>query len=425
MDEDTVIAVDHVSKKYCKVLRQSMFYGLQDIGRNMCGLSSRSEKLRKSEFWAVDDVSFEVKKGESVGLVGPNGSGKSTLLKLLNGIFWPDKGKITVKGNVGALIEVGAGFHPLLTGRENIYINAAIMGMTKKQVDEKFDDIIKFAEIGDFIDAPVKSYSSGMFVRLGFAVAVHSEPDILLVDEVLAVGDAVFRNKCYRKMNEIKESKSTSIIYVSHDLFTVEKFCDTGVLLFKGKSQPKNEIHTVISDYQAMINEWMQNQSGNGASSDALYCTKTIELRAVTFLGKTGFEQAQFDFNDTLRVRIDFEAQETVYRPVFQVSLWTFDGQLISVFGPHFENLKIPKVEKGSGFVEFEIPNLPLLANRYCLKISVFDETRTNYLDWWDYQVHPELSFMVLPNSVSTMMGQYCPPCYFESKWTVNGQKIS
>jgi len=186
---DIAITVDHVSKKYCKSLKRSMLYGVTDIGRNTLGLSSHSGNLRKSEFWAVDDVSFEVKKGETLGIIGPNGSGKTTLLKMLNGIFWPDKGKITVKGRVGALIEVGAGFHPLLTGRENIYINAAILGMTKEEVDEKFDDIVEFADIGDFLDTPVKFYSRGMYVRLGFAVAVHCEPDILLVDEVLAVGD--------------------------------------------------------------------------------------------------------------------------------------------------------------------------------------------------------------------------------------------
>src|SRR3990172_3423613 len=201
--DDVVIKAEHVSKKYCKSLKHSMSYGLQDIGRNLVGLSSRSELLRKNEFWAVDDVSFELKRGEALGLIGPNGCGKSTLLKMLNGIFWPDKGKITMKGKVGGLIEVGAGFHPLLTGRENVYINGAILGMSRKEIDDKFDDIVEFADIEDFIDAPVKSYSSGMFVRLGFAVAAHCEPDVLLVDEVLAVGDVNFQNRCLRRINEM------------------------------------------------------------------------------------------------------------------------------------------------------------------------------------------------------------------------------
>ena len=181
MDNDVVIKVENVSKKYCKSLKHSMLYGMSDIGRNVLGLKSRSERLRDNEFWALDDISFEVKRGETLGLIGPNGSGKTTLLKMLNGIFWPDKGKITIKGKVGALIAVGAGFHPLLTGRENIYINAAILGMSKREIDKKFDAIVDFADIGDFLDSPVKHYSSGMYVRLGFAVAVHCDPDILLV----------------------------------------------------------------------------------------------------------------------------------------------------------------------------------------------------------------------------------------------------
>ncbi|MCK4325438.1 ABC transporter ATP-binding protein, partial [bacterium] len=183
---DIAIKVEHVSKKFCKRLRHTMLYGTVDIARSTLGLLPHSGQLRVGEFWAVDDVSFELKRGETLGIIGPNGAGKTTVLKMLNGIFMPDKGKIIIKGRVGALIEVGAGFHPMLTGRENIYINGTILGMSKREIDKKFDDIVNFADIGDFIDSPVKHYSSGMYVRLGFAIAIHCEPDILLVDEVLA-----------------------------------------------------------------------------------------------------------------------------------------------------------------------------------------------------------------------------------------------
>ena len=242
------VRVEGVSKKYCKSLKRSMLYGIKDIARNTIGLSSHSDKLRKNEFWALDDISFEVKKGETLGIIGSNGSGKTTLLKLLNGIFWPDKGKITVKGKVGALIEVGAGFHPLLTGRENIYINAAILGMTKKEVDKKFDDIVEFADIGDFLDVPVKHYSSGMFVRLGFAVAVHCEPDILLVDEVLAVGDEGFQNKCFNKIGELRKNGTTTIL-VSHNMHIISTFTEKAIFLNIGKSKYFRNVAEAIKKY--------------------------------------------------------------------------------------------------------------------------------------------------------------------------------
>jgi len=256
---DTAVKVEGVSKKYCKSLKRSMLYGIKDIARNTFGLSSHSDKLRKNEFWALDDISFEVKKGETLGIIGPNGSGKTTLLKLLNGIFWPDKGKISVKGKVGALIEVGAGFHPLLTGRENIYINAAILGMTKEETDKKFDAIIEFADIGDFLDVPVKHYSSGMFVRLGFAVAVHCEPDILLVDEVLAVGDINFQNKCLNKISEIQEK--TSIIIVSHNINTIKLMCDRCLLLLKGEQRKIGNVDEIIEDYSKNIFNFIESKN--------------------------------------------------------------------------------------------------------------------------------------------------------------------
>ena len=249
---EIAIRVDHVSKKYCKSLKWSMLYGVNDIARNTLGLSSHSDNLRNAEFWAVDDVSFEVKKGETLGIIGPNGSGKTTLLKMLNGIFWPDKGKISIKGRVGALIEVGAGFHPMLTGRENVYINAAILGMTKEEVDEKFDDIVEFADIGGFLDTPVKFYSSGMFVRLGFAVAVHCEPDILLVDEVLAVGDEGFQNKCFNKIGELKKN-GTTVILVSHNMHTISTFTEKLVFVNNSKAKYFNSVAEGIKEYTKLF----------------------------------------------------------------------------------------------------------------------------------------------------------------------------
>jgi len=247
--EDAVIRVKNVSKKFARSLKRSMLYGATDIGRNIIGISSQSDKLRKDEFWAVNNISFELNRGESLGIIGANGSGKTTLLSLLNGIYMPDKGRITVRGKVGALIAVGAGFHPMLTGRENIFLNAAILGLDREEMKEKFPDIVEFADIGNFLDTPVKNYSSGMFVRLGFAVSVHCEPDILLVDEILSVGDAHFRTKSARKMHELLD-KNATLVFVSHNMHIVRAVCDRVIVMDKGECQYIGPVDEGIKIYE-------------------------------------------------------------------------------------------------------------------------------------------------------------------------------
>lgn len=207
-----------------------MWYGVQDIGAELMGIRKSSE-LREQEFWAVDDVSFELRRGECLGLIGHNGAGKSTLLKMLNGLIKPDKGRITIKGRVGSLIELGAGFNPILTGRENIYNNGAVLGLTKKEINEKFDAIVEFAEVGDFLDTPVQNYSSGMKIRLGFAVASQVEPDVLLVDEVLAVGDMGFVMKCLNQIDRLLQN--TAMILVSHSMPQIAREA-TQIMLMEG-----------------------------------------------------------------------------------------------------------------------------------------------------------------------------------------------
>ena len=225
---------------------------MKDIAGDLLGRSNDDLYLRPDEFLAVDDVSFDVHPGESVALIGRNGAGKSTLLKMVNGLFRPDAGQIKVNGRLAALIELGAGFNPILSGRENIYVNAAVLGMTKRDVDKRLDAIVEFAELASFIDMPLKSYSSGMKVRLGFAVASQLEPDILLIDEVLAVGDAVFRAKCYRRLSELMEA-GTAFILVSHNHHTLLTICETGVAMDKGKMFANGPIRESMDLYEARI----------------------------------------------------------------------------------------------------------------------------------------------------------------------------
>jgi lipopolysaccharide transport system ATP-binding protein len=235
---DTLIKVENVGKKYCRSLKRSLWYGMQDIGNELIG-RNKSQELRYNEFWAVEDVSFELKRGECLGLIGHNGAGKSTLLKMLNGLIKPDKGQITMKGRVGALIELGTGFNPILTGRENIYNNGAVLGFTKSEIDQRFNAIVDFSEIGEFIDSPVQNYSSGMKVRLGFSVAAQMEPDVLLIDEVLAVGDLNFKLKCFNLIDRIVEN--CAVIFVSHSMQLVSRLCNQVLILEGGHEKYKGD----------------------------------------------------------------------------------------------------------------------------------------------------------------------------------------
>jgi len=232
-DNEVLISVENLSKKFCKDLKTSLWYGVKDLASGLSG-NKNDRELRPKEFWAVKDISFELRRGECLGLIGHNGAGKSTLLKILNGLINPDAGKVTIKGRVGALIELGAGFNPILSGRENIYNNGAILGFTRKEIDSKVEEIIDFAEIREFIDMPVQNYSSGMKVRLGFAVAAQMEPDVLIIDEVLAVGDLGFVLKCFKQIDTILPN--TAIVFVSHSMPMVSRICNQVILMEKGKA---------------------------------------------------------------------------------------------------------------------------------------------------------------------------------------------
>jgi lipopolysaccharide transport system ATP-binding protein len=230
---EILVEVKGVSKKFSRSLKKSMVYGLRDVARAMLGIRGDRSVLRKEEFWAVKDVSFQLRRGEALGLIGRNGAGKSTLLKMLNGLIVPDQGSITMRGKIGAMIELGAGFNPLLTGRENIYINGQLLGFTKEEIDSKIDAILEFSEIGKFIDSPVQNYSSGMKVRLGFGIAAQMEPDVLIVDEVLAVGDLGFVLKCFNRIDSLLQN--TCVIFVSHSMPQVSRVCTAIMMLEEGK----------------------------------------------------------------------------------------------------------------------------------------------------------------------------------------------
>jgi len=301
--EETVIRFENVSKKFRKSLRQSMIYGFKDITKNTLGIQSKTDILRQGEFWALDNISFEVKKGETLGIIGPNGAGKTTILKLIAGILLPDKGKVEGKGKVGSLIEIG--------------------GMSKKEIDEKIDDIIEFADIGDFIDTPVKYYSAGMFVRLGFSIAIHSTLDILLVDEVLAVGDEKFRRKAFYKMQELM--KKTTIVLVSHNLFQINKLCDWVIYLDKGKIKTEGTPEQAITDYY--IDSSSSEKRGKGIKKEA-----TIEFEDIYFENNKGKRINRITVFEDVKLILKFKCLEEMTDGYFSFRIYGAEGMLLSKF---------------------------------------------------------------------------------------------
>ena len=271
-DNEVVLSVEGVSKKFCRDLKRSLFYGVQDIASELTGTRQKSDRLRTKEFWALDNISFQLKKGEAVGLIGKNGSGKSTLLRIIAGLIKPDLGTVKIRGRVAPLIALGAGFNPILTGRENIYVNMSILGLTTKEIDERFDDVVEFAEIGDAIDSPVQTYSSGMAARLGFASAIHTEPDILLIDEVLAVGDVKFRTKCSHKLALLRDN-GTSFVLVSHNVYAILSVCETGVYLNQGKVIELGDINHVTQKYEEglFLKEVNRKKRSNKSSENSKF----------------------------------------------------------------------------------------------------------------------------------------------------------
>ena len=306
---ETLIKVENVSKKFCLDLKKSLWYGLKDMGKEILGQKTKMDNtLRDKEFWAVKNISFEVKRGECYGIIGRNGAGKSTLLRMLNGLIKPDEGRIEIHGRIGGLIELGAGFNPILTGRENIFNNAAVLGFSKDETREKLEAIIEFSEIGAFIDTPVQNYSSGMKVRLGFAVAAQLEPDVLLIDEVLAVGDMGFVFKCFNKMDELLNK--TAFIFVSHNMSQVSRICtgltlmDCGKPVFQGA-----EVSEGISLYYNFF-DFMAN---NFVASDLA----EIEEIFLSSKNRRSIKQEKFEINhgDELNVHLKIRINRAIIKP--------------------------------------------------------------------------------------------------------------
>jgi ABC-type polysaccharide/polyol phosphate transport system ATPase subunit len=321
---------------------------------------------RRQAFWALKDVSFEVRRGEALGIVGSNGSGKTTLVKLLSRVTAPSKGTITSYGRLSSLIELGAGFHPDLTGRENIFLNGSILGMTHREIARKASSIVEFSEIEDFINTPVKKYSSGMFLRLAFSIAVHLDADIVLFDEILAVGDLSFQARCFERVEKLRKDGKT-VILVSHDLAAIERICDRALLLRAGEAVMMGEPHAVIEKYASL------SYSAPAELGQARDTSSRITCKTLTFAGATG---EPVRTGEALHCRVGYEAKEPLDEVVVTVSFNWPSGYLCTQLSSA-EGLRL---ERGFGEIEFLCSALTMQRGLYSVDVTI--ERRGERLDW-------------------------------------------
>ena len=386
--DNIVIQVENLSKKYLLghqkqerylALRDVIANGVKSLGQKLLRPSARQNYDRIEEFWALKDVSFEIKQGEVVGIIGRNGAGKSTLLKILSRITEPTTGRVKINGRVASLLEVGTGFHPELTGRENIYLNGSILGMNKVEIKKKFDEIVAFAEVEKFIDTPVKRYSSGMYVRLAFAVAAHLEPEILVVDEVLAVGDIAFQKKCLGKIDDVTKAGRT-VLFVSHNMGTIRSLCQSAIWLDKGNIAKIGNCHDVVREYEEkqfkiLDNSAVVERNMTDIQNEYFYVSR-IEI-----LDADGQNTNIFRYNDSLILLINLVGHPPTKSYDLEFRIYNELNQHVCVGSSAYHRLIIDKTTKG---IKIEIASLPLTVGRYTISLSTIDSQSGRRFDEWE-----------------------------------------
>jgi ABC-2 type transport system ATP-binding protein len=370
----------------------------------------RRGRAKYEEFWALKDVSLEVPTGSIFGLIGENGSGKSTLLKCMARILRPDKGRTAIVGKTSALLEVGAGFHPELSGRDNVYLNGSILGLSKKELDAKFDGIVEFAGLERFIDTPVKNYSSGMYVRLGFSVAINVDPDVLLVDEILAVGDENFQRKCAEKFADLHNAGKT-IVVVSHALPTVRTLCDHVALLEHGELKQVGTAAEVIDNY--MLDAHTERHDADGAPGGTRWGSGEGRIDKIEIIGRDGVATQTVHTGERIVIRMHYSTREPIERPVFGIGIETLAG--VAVAGPNTRDVEIvPEKINGNGVVEITIERLMLLPGTYDIATALYDYSATHP---FDHRLHA-LRFDVEAGEPHQQHGVLA----LDAKWTIDGQ---
>ena len=348
-------------------------------------LSLSSKKHPESFHVAVNDVSFSLEPGESIGIIGPNGAGKTTILKLLSGVTHPSTGHIKVNGRYSALIELGAGFHPDLSGRENVYLNGTILGMKRSEINARFDDIVEFSGISKFLDTPVKRYSSGMYARLGFAIAAHIDPDVLIIDEVLAVGDYAFQQKCYARMDELRRERGTSLIFVSHNMDVVRRVCDRGLVMYRGNNIFQGTAAEAVIAYSDAVRQAARDASvkvvpSEGGLSERVM-TFDAEIMKVTLYNAAKEPTTVLHTGEPAYVKVETLFHKAAKAPIFSFTIRTVDGRMVYDTTTRWRNMQTPDFDAGEyACIEYEL-EMPLLDGEYDLGVDIASTDFSHYFD--------------------------------------------
>lgn len=364
-----IIEINDLTKEY----RLGQLGSVKDTIRNIFGRFSGATAPKRAAFKALNNINLTIEAGEIVGIIGQNGAGKSTLLKHLAGITTPTSGRVHVGGSVAPLIEVGAGLHPELTGRENVYLNGAILGIAKETINEKLADIIEFSELTDFIDTPVKRYSSGMRVRLGFSIATSFEADVLIIDEVLAVGDLAFQRKCFSRLENMIKKKNMTVLLVSHNIRQVSRLCSRTILLDSGQIIADGEPSDVCNMFYERSNQRVLNYAKNQSNQlKTIRCTDEFELLSIDLIDDNGEPTDAICANGKLDIRVRFKLNQDVPKPEIIVGTHTTDFLYLTnaSTGIHTER---PSLSKGEHEVHLVIPHYPLVMGTYCIRLAVMD----------------------------------------------------
>jgi ABC-type polysaccharide/polyol phosphate transport system ATPase subunit len=404
MNLESAIHFENVSKRFVYDVDEA-----RSIFETVTSTLSRKKRSVR-ELWAVKDASFKVLPGQSLGIIGRNGSGKSTVLKLASGIIQPSSGRVIVRGRLSALLELGAGFHADLTGRENIYLNASILGMSRDDVDKCYDEIVDFSELSEFIHMPVKHYSSGMYMRLGFSVAVHLDPDILIIDEILAVGDQSFQNKCIDRIYHLKR-KGTTIVFVSHNLNTIRNLCSDLIWMDKGQLMVVAPTNEVISQYQQHLFQDDLEASPSEANVGQFkhWGSREIEISRVRFMNGLGEEADTFELGQEFTVEISYSAHQNISEPEFGLAIFRQDG--VQITGPNnrLDGFPIREVS-GTGTIRYHLEKLPLLPGTYNVTVAIHDSRLPKAYDF-----HEEAySFRVISTGSFSLQGVVELPATWE-----------